>query len=251
MPTVFAYEEQVGLPARVGRVTRIKKEYPSDLQFEFELFDKISPIPADVLSEIAWDLDIGKWEMNRTHWAVKDVDLLAVLAEASLAEPEVTVSVDAVPGEPASPEHLIIIPNVFAVPISKPDPRLVALMMPFSVEFDPVAEAIHRACAKLDLHSERVDDLWEESTVIQEVFNLIYRSSVVVVDLTGRNANVMYETGIAHTLGRPVVPISADVGSLPFDLAHHRTLQYLPNEQGLEEMESKLERRLGSLNRSR
>jgi hypothetical protein len=33
---------------------------------------------------LEWDLDFGKLEMNRTHWAVKDVDLLAVLGAAGL-----------------------------------------------------------------------------------------------------------------------------------------------------------------------
>jgi hypothetical protein len=31
-------------------------------------------------------LDINEWEMSRTHWAVKDEDLLALLAEAGLVD---------------------------------------------------------------------------------------------------------------------------------------------------------------------
>ena len=45
--------------------------------------------------------------------------------------------------------------------------------------------------------------------MIQEVFNLLVRSRIVVVDLSGRNSNVVYDTGIAHTLDRTVVPLAA------------------------------------------
>jgi hypothetical protein len=75
----------------------------------------------------------------------------------------------------------------------------------------------------------RVDDIWEESVVIQDIFNLIFRAHVVIVDFTGKNANVMYETGIAHTLGKHVIPISQSLDDVPFDMSHHRVLKYLPN----------------------
>lgn len=127
------------------------------------------------------------------------------------------------------------------------NPSLVSVMMPFSGGFETVYATIQSACKEVGLKCERADDVWEESTIIQDIFNLIFRSAIVIVDLTGRNSNVLYETGIAHTLGRPVVPISQSLDALPFDLAHHRTLAYLPNEQGLAEMKKKLERRLRNL----
>ena len=210
------------------------------------------PISPDQLSEISWDLDIMKMEMNRTHWALKDVDLLAVLQEAGLfnvreiphelTKPQVQFSV-------YSQNQLIVSPKVFAIPRIEIDPNLVSVMMPFTREFDTVYASIQHACKRVGLRCEKADDVWEESTIIQDVFNLIYRSAIVVVDLSGRNSNVLYETGIAHTLGRPVVPISQNMGALPFDLAHHRTLQYFPNEQGLADMRVKLERRLRILMR--
>jgi hypothetical protein len=67
----------------------------------------------------------------------------------------------------------------------------------------------------------------------------------VVVDFTGRNPNVMYETGIAHTLGKHVVPISQSVGDVPFDMSHHRVLKYLPNKEGFEVLRNKLRSKLG------
>jgi hypothetical protein len=54
----------------------------------------------------------------------------------------------------------------------------------------------------------------------------------------------MYETGIAHTLGKHVVPISQSLDDVPFDMAHHRILKYLPNSEGIEVMVSKLAEKL-------
>ena len=67
---------------------------------------------------------------------------------------------------------------------------------------------------------------------------------VVVVDFTGKNPNVMYETGIAHTLGKLVVPISQSLEDVPFDMAHHRCLNYLSNAEGFSNLSKKLAAKL-------
>lgn len=149
-------------------------------------------------------------------------------------------------GRPPAP-RLMVSPTVFTVPPVAPEPDLVAVMMPFAHEFARTFDEVRAACDALGLRCERGDSRWEDSMVIQDVFNLIYRSAVVVADLSGRNPNVMYECGIAHTLGRPVIPITRDSQALPFDLAHHRALAYLPNGEGFAEMRAALEIRLRSL----
>jgi hypothetical protein len=135
-------------------------------------------------------------------------------------------------------------PNVFTVPEISVEPDLAAVMMPLAAEFTPVHKAIRRACKTAGLRCLRADSIWEESTIIQDIFNLIFRAQVVVVDFTGKNPNVMYETGIAHTLGKHVVPISQSMADVPFDVNHHRILKYLANEEGLSKLEAKLAARL-------
>src|SRR6266511_2596272 len=75
-PTLFAYEHATKKAARLGRVTRIAQPSGRDVRFHFELYDKVRPISHLRVADLAWELDVGEWEMNRTHWAVKDVDLL-------------------------------------------------------------------------------------------------------------------------------------------------------------------------------
>lgn len=124
-------------------------------------------------------------------------------------------------------------PSVFEVPAQPLDRSLVAVMMPFEASFRPVYEAIKTAASMRTFTCQRADDIWEHSTVIQDVFSLIFRSAIVVCDFSGRNPNVFYEAGIAHTLGKHVVPIAQHESDIPFDLRHHRYLSYLKNEEGL------------------
>lgn len=140
-----------------------------------------------------------------------------------------------------SERKITFAPNVFQVPENTTiETDLVAVMMPFNAAFNAVHDGIRRACAAAGYRCLRVDDIWEESTVIQDIFNLIFRAYVVVVDFSGKNPNVMYETGIAHTLGKHVVPISQSLDDVPFDMAHHRILKYLLNGEGIEAMVVKL-----------
>jgi hypothetical protein len=148
---------------------------------------------------------------------------------------------------PSRNRAITFTPSVFHVPDEPVDPKLVAVMMPFSPEHEPVFAAIKGACQPLGLTCLRVKDIWESSAIIQDVFALIFRAQIVVCDFSGKNANVFYEAGIAHTLGKEVVPLSQSAGDVPFDVAHHRYLPYLNNGEGLDALTASLRRRLWTL----
>jgi hypothetical protein len=82
---------------------------------------------------------------------------------------------------------------------------------------------------------------------MQDVVSLIDRSRVVICDCTGRNPNVFYEIGIAHTLGREVILISQSQEDIPFDLRHLRYVSYLNNGEGRKELQRPVEARLANL----
>ena len=138
-------------------------------------------------------------------------------------------------------------PSVFKAPAEEVAPDLVAVMMPFAAHFSSVYEAIKTACRFANLRCQRADDIWKDSTIIQDIFHIIFTSSIVIVDFTEKNPNVMYETGIAHTLGKHVVPITQSMDDVPFDLKQHRVLKYLPNTEGLNKLQSSLSRRLTTI----
>ena len=138
-------------------------------------------------------------------------------------------------------------PGVFSVPEKDADPNFVSVMMPFAAEYDGVYDTIKKACQQASLKCYRADDIWEESTFIQDIFNLIFQSSIVIVDFTGRNSNVMYETGISHTLGKSVIPLTQNLDDIPSDLKPHRALKYFPNSEGLQDLQKELLQRLQTL----
>lgn len=141
-------------------------------------------------------------------------------------------------------EVITFSPSVFNVPKKPVENNLVSVMMPFAMEFDNVLETIKAACSNTGMSCYRVDDLWNNSTIVQDIFELIYRSSIVIVDFSGRNPNVFYEAGIAHTLGKNVIPITQSIDDIPFDLRQHRVLNYLNNSEGRQELKKGLEKRL-------
>ena len=139
-----------------------------------------------------------------------------------------------------SERKITFAPNVFEIPNTPIETDLAAVMMPFDVALDPVFQTIQNSCAAAGYRGLRADNIWENTTIIQDIFSLIYRSSVVIVDFTGKNPNVMYETGIAHTLGKLVIPISQSIDDVPFDMRHHRVLPYLLNGEGLQQLANNL-----------
>jgi hypothetical protein len=138
-------------------------------------------------------------------------------------------------------------PSVFELPQGSTVKDCVSIMMPLSKDFDNVYSAIKNACIKKGVTFHRADNFWKNSVIIQDIFELIYRSSIVIVDFSSRNENVFYEAGIAHTLGKNVIPITQSIDNIPFDLRHHRHIIYLNNGEGLRELENKLADRLECL----
>lgn len=143
--------------------------------------------------------------------------------------------------------ELSIRPEIFTIPVGGINENQVAVMMPFAAEFNDTYGAIKSACKAVGLQAVRADDIWSNSTFIQDIFQLIYCSRIVIVDFSTRNPNVMYETGIAHTLGRHVVPITRRIEDVPSDLQHHRALVYLSNQEGLDSLSKGLTVRLSTV----
>ena len=97
--------------------------------------------------------------------------------------------------------------------------------------FDPSMKVVYDehlvpVANRLGITIKRGDAFLSSQSIIDEVWSAIYHSDICIADCTGRNANVMYELGIAHTLGRPVILISQSVADIPFDISHRRIITY-------------------------
>lgn len=81
LPAVFGYETIVGQDARIGRINRITRAGGS-VTVDFQLIDYFPPISNEVLYQYRYELSLDDIELHRGHWALKDVDLNAVLSKA-------------------------------------------------------------------------------------------------------------------------------------------------------------------------
>ena len=144
-------------------------------------------------------------------------------------------------------QQITFTPTVFKIPKKPTNLKLISVMMPFSPAYRGTYDAIKRVADHMELECLRADDIWENSTFIQDIFDLIFCSRIVVVDFSERNPNVMYETGIAHTLGKVVIPITQSFNDIPSDLGHHRALKYLPNDEGYRNLSNDLYKRIKTI----
>jgi AbiJ N-terminal domain 3 len=72
LPCVFAFEDFYNLPPRFGAIRDIWKRQ-GEVQYEILAVDPF--LTAHDFDRLSFELDVGSMEMNRTHWAVKEVDL--------------------------------------------------------------------------------------------------------------------------------------------------------------------------------
>jgi hypothetical protein len=86
IPTLFVEENLKGL-ARVGYLTDIR-ERDHHVLLEYRFDERIAPFPAEKLKPLLLRLNMGGSELFRSHWAIKDEDLLKILSAADLTKPE-------------------------------------------------------------------------------------------------------------------------------------------------------------------
>ena len=227
-PCLFMPEQNTGDNlARLGQINRIRNP-GADVILEYSFDANIPAVPVDWIANISGELQMNDWEFNRTHWAVKDVDLYRVFLHSLTPR--------------------LNRPTVFN--ISEPqaiDPQQMSAMMPFDARFAPVYRAIQNAGAQVGMTVNRADDIWVHHQIIQDIVSLIDRSRIVVVDCSSKNPNVFYEVGIAHTLGREVIMITQHMDDVPFDLRHLRVITYLNNNEGLQALEAAIASRARTL----
>ena len=119
------------------------------------------------------------------------------------------------------------------------------VLMPFSAELQPIYDDHMRKVAKsMGLTMGRADDFFSTKEVIQEIWNAIALSKVLIADCTGKNPNVFYEIGVAHTVGKNVILITQKKDDIPFDLRHLRYIEYEYTPPGMKRFEGKLKKTL-------
>jgi len=105
--------------------------------------------------------------------------------------------------------------------------NLCFVMMPFSSETDVLyRNLIKPAVERHGLAALRADEMATPGSITEQIRVAIQQSRLCVADVSGKNPNVLYEVGIAHTLGKPTVLLTQDISDVPFDLRTIRHILY-------------------------
>jgi len=138
-------------------------------------------------------------------------------------------------------ESSLVCTPIFGLP-SAPKVRTdIFVVMPFLDELrDVFDKPIKNVANELNLSVVRADDFFTTNSIISDIWDAINASKVVVADCTGRNPNVFYEIGIAHTLGKPVILIAQNTEDIPFDVQHVRAIIYEFTPGGVQSFEKTL-----------
>lgn len=114
------------------------------------------------------------------------------------------------------------------------------MIMPFQDDLKPIYDHIKQIARNLNMTVKRGDDFFSHSTIMAEIWAVTNSAKLIICDCTGKNPNVFYELGIAHTLGKPTIIITQDAADIPFDLRQYRYVSYKNTWQGREQFEKEL-----------
>ena len=129
-------------------------------------------------------------------------------------------------------------------------PNKVFVLMPFADEFDAIYRLIHRCCQEQGLECVRADEDLNTGKITDKIYYHIKSSGIIIADLTGRNANVFYELGLAHAVSNKVILLTQSIPEVPFDLRDFSIIEYSNSFSGSEDLANKLSKLLDGMARS-
>lgn len=94
---------------------------------------------------------------------------------------------------------------------------------------------------KIGLDVTAAHERSDAGRITSAVLQHLLTADLVIADLTGLNANVMYELAVRHAKKKPVVPVAGTGTTLPFEMMAERTVFYQKTLYGLDKLKSKLE----------
>jgi len=122
-------------------------------------------------------------------------------------------------------------PNVFVV-------------MPLSSDLDDLYYlGILETARDLNCSCDRVDEIEFVGNIMAKVHESIINSKVIIAEVSSSNPNVYYEVGYAHALRKPVILITKDVSSAPFDSSGYNHIVH----RSIRDLRQKLKNRLEAI----
>jgi len=125
--------------------------------------------------------------------------------------------------------------------------RPVLLLLPQDADLRSNQEAISKAVEANNLSGDEAEDIRQGKSAVREMWHSINRAAVIVADLTGTDAGVMYGLGIAHTLGKETILIHPQGSKYLTDIPRTYRIVYEDSTVGRASLEEKLSQMLRSM----
>jgi len=127
------------------------------------------------------------------------------------------------------------------------NPRLCFVIMPFTASWSNRTFAKVKAIVEgAGYDCKRADDYYGR-VVLGDIWQKLNEAAFVIADLTDANPNVFYELGLAHALGKEIIPLLQEGQSIPFDQNPFRILFYEDNSDGYQVLDARLPDWMASL----
>ena len=121
------------------------------------------------------------------------------------------------------------------------DEKLCFVLMPFQPPFDRLYEEVLTPVVRdAGLEPLRADQIFSPTPIVEDICRHIATARIVIADVTGRNPNVFYELGLAHTAGKTVIILAQSGEDIPFDLAYIRYFTYRDDAGGWDKLRTDL-----------
>jgi hypothetical protein len=227
-PCIFAYETQCHKDPKFGYIRKIERKTEkgqAKVKIDYKIIHLDKFLTQSEFETMRRELDVHGWEYNRTHWAIKDVDLPKALIAKEIKLP--------------------------------PPQRLRVFLCHSSGDKSPVRDIYHRLIAKgtevwLDEESLLPGQDWE-----LEIRKAIRRTHVVIVCLSQSSTNnrgyVQKEIKFALDEADKqlegdiyIIPVKIEACDLPDRLQRYHTLN-LFEERGFEKLLNALRNRVEQL----
>ena len=111
--------------------------------------------------------------------------------------------------------------------------------MPYSQDWSNAVQTLLQEVCEAAGFEFSIAKEMESRFIPHDIWKGITGSSLIIADLTGANANVAYEIGLADALGREVILIAQGT-NVPFDFLAQRLIVYKDTVQGSYELRKSL-----------
>jgi hypothetical protein len=119
------------------------------------------------------------------------------------------------------------------------------VVMQYGDPYDAIySEVIQPVGSEMGYFVRRADDVYVPGIVLQDIIRSLTEAAVVIAEITPANANVFYELGYAHALGKPTILLAERGRELPFDVSGYRCIFYDNTIAGKQAVDNDLRRHL-------